>query len=72
MAQGLDELIQWLIGEVAYFGDGESTPFTAASFCCRAKFTERRTLSQCSESIQFDVMRLCCDCVGGSHAAQTV
>lgn len=25
MAQGLDELIEWLVGEVAFYGDGEST-----------------------------------------------
>lgn len=25
MAQGLDELIEWLVGEVAFYGDGKST-----------------------------------------------
>lgn len=24
MAQGLDELIEWLVGEVSFYGDGES------------------------------------------------
>lgn len=25
MAQGLDELIEWLVREVAFYGDGKST-----------------------------------------------
>lgn len=24
MAQGLDELVEWLVGEVSFYGDGES------------------------------------------------
>lgn len=31
MAQGLDELVEWLVGEVSFFGDGESS----ASFLLR-------------------------------------
>lgn len=26
MAQGLDELVEWLVGEVSFYGDGQSNP----------------------------------------------
>lgn len=32
MAQGLDELVEWLVGEVSFYGDGESNASRPLSF----------------------------------------
>lgn len=33
MAQGLDELVEWLVGEVSFYGDGESNGPSPSSWC---------------------------------------
>lgn len=33
MAQGLDELVEWLVGEVSFYGDGESNGPPPSSWC---------------------------------------
>lgn len=38
MAQGLDELVEWLVGEVSFFGDGESSASTFSVMVLRASF----------------------------------
>lgn len=33
MAQGLDELVEWLVGEVSFYGDGESNEPSPSPWC---------------------------------------
>lgn len=41
MAQGLDELVEWLVGEVSFYGDGESNVPCPSSMVSHASFTHR-------------------------------
>lgn len=38
MAQGLDELVEWLVGEVSFFGDGESIASPISVMVLHASF----------------------------------
>ena len=42
MAQGLDELVEWLVGEVSFFGDGESTASARSLTVSHASYTHRK------------------------------
>jgi hypothetical protein len=39
MAQGLDELVEWLVGEVSFFGDGESSALLLSLTVLHASYT---------------------------------
>jgi hypothetical protein len=41
MAQGLDELVEWLVGEVSFFGDGESSASPLSVMVLHASYTHR-------------------------------
>lgn len=41
MAQGLDELVEWLVGEVSFYGDGESSAPCPSSMVLHALFKHR-------------------------------
>lgn len=41
MAQGLDELVEWLVGEVSFYGEGESSAPCPSSTVLHASFIHR-------------------------------
>lgn len=41
MAQGLDELVEWLVGEVSFFGDGESSASPLSAMVLYESYTHR-------------------------------